>query len=249
VLAGDKRRELCIKHFPHKKRAQGKPGARCTRSLACGLKKHTSAVTTGSPEIPGLPCAMVLTVSFALSSVTGLSCHRRMRNTFRTLDASVGASGPHDFAVRGSAARQRVATCVHCIPHPTFVTTRTPLLSRRDGASRKFDLPDGESEIFFAKGLDNQNSQIAKLPVGQITSTSKSSLPAIFDETHPQFPQLSVSVYRFGAGLPVVQGAHAGVFNPVHITVNLIEATNRSPHLRCIDATTQSATFRGQKWR
>jgi hypothetical protein len=27
----------------------------------------------------GLPCAMVLTVSFALSSVTGLSCHRRLR--------------------------------------------------------------------------------------------------------------------------------------------------------------------------
>jgi hypothetical protein len=37
-------------------------------------------------------------------------------------------------------------------------------------ASRKFDLPDGESEIFFAKRLDNQNSQIAKLPVGQITA-------------------------------------------------------------------------------
>jgi hypothetical protein len=30
-------------------RAQGKPGARCTRSLACELKKHASKVTTGSP--------------------------------------------------------------------------------------------------------------------------------------------------------------------------------------------------------
>src|ERR1700676_5460736 len=85
--------------------------------------KHTSVVTTGSPVSPGLPCAMVLTVSFVLSPVTGLSCHRRLRNTFRRLDASVGASGPHDFAVRISAARQRVATCVHRIPHPTFVTT------------------------------------------------------------------------------------------------------------------------------
>jgi hypothetical protein len=27
----------------------------------------------------------------------------------------------------------------------------------RDGASRKFDLPDGESEIFFDKGLDRAN--------------------------------------------------------------------------------------------
>jgi hypothetical protein len=32
---------------------------------------------TGSP---GIPCAMVLTVSFALSPVTGLVCHRRLRN-------------------------------------------------------------------------------------------------------------------------------------------------------------------------
>jgi hypothetical protein len=37
---------------------------------------------------------------FVLSPVTGLFCHRRLRNHFRKLDASVGASGPHDFAVR-----------------------------------------------------------------------------------------------------------------------------------------------------
>jgi len=29
-------------------------------------------VATGSPETPGLPCAMVLTASFALSPVIGL---------------------------------------------------------------------------------------------------------------------------------------------------------------------------------
>jgi hypothetical protein len=46
---------------------------------------------------------MVLTAYIALSPVTGLSCHRRLRNRFRRLDASVGASGPHDFAVRESA--------------------------------------------------------------------------------------------------------------------------------------------------
>src|SRR6202035_2452423 len=98
-------------------RAQGKPGAQCTRSLACELKKHTSIVTTGSPEIPGLPCAMVLTVSFVLSPVTGLSCHRRLRNSFRRLDASVGASGPHDFAVRGSTSFVADIAHVHRIPH------------------------------------------------------------------------------------------------------------------------------------
>src|ERR1700737_4766074 len=53
---------------------------------------------------------MVLTAYFALSPVTGLFCHRRQRIWRITarlgecvsakLDASVGASGPHDFAVR-----------------------------------------------------------------------------------------------------------------------------------------------------
>jgi hypothetical protein len=92
------------------------------------MKKHTSVVTTGSPEKPGLPCAMVLTVSFALSPVTGLVCHRRKRNAqaLSLLDASVGASGPHDFAVRKSAVRPRTECAhrfrVHRIPSPTFVT-------------------------------------------------------------------------------------------------------------------------------
>jgi len=61
---------------------------------------------------------MVLTVSFVLSPVTGLFCHRRLRtnvlsapgwadSNIRELDASVGASGPHDFAVRSNIVRQR----------------------------------------------------------------------------------------------------------------------------------------------
>ena len=76
------------------------PGARCARSLACENNKahelshhRFTGITRHS-----LPCAMVLTVSFVLSSVTGLFCHRRSRKTSRDLDASVWASGPHDFA-------------------------------------------------------------------------------------------------------------------------------------------------------
>jgi hypothetical protein len=36
-------------------RAWGMPGAQCTRSLACKMKKHTSVVTTGPPELPDIP--------------------------------------------------------------------------------------------------------------------------------------------------------------------------------------------------
>src|ERR1700737_2886185 len=97
------------------------PGACRTHSLACKSKKTHELVTTGTTPSTGIPCAMVLTVSFVLSPVTGLFCHRRLRNSFRKLDASVGASGPHDFAVRFGVTRQRHRR-VHRIPHPTSVT-------------------------------------------------------------------------------------------------------------------------------
>jgi hypothetical protein len=48
------------------------PGVFRTHSLVCENKKHTSKVTTGTPNIPAFPARMVLTVSFALSLETGL---------------------------------------------------------------------------------------------------------------------------------------------------------------------------------
>ena len=53
------------------------PGAWRAAALCAKIKKHTSIVTTVTPETPGIPRAMVLTVSFVLSPVTGLVCHRR----------------------------------------------------------------------------------------------------------------------------------------------------------------------------
>jgi hypothetical protein len=65
-------------------RAWGTPGANRTRSLAWENKNHTSVVTARYSRIhPAFPHAMVLTVSFALSSVTGLSCHRRLADIWR----------------------------------------------------------------------------------------------------------------------------------------------------------------------
>src|SRR5213076_1333297 len=78
-------------------------------------KKHTSIVTTVTPETPGIPRAMVLTVSFVLFPVTGLSCHRHFALAAK-LDASVGASEPHDFAVR--EARAFVFRAASRPPHP-----------------------------------------------------------------------------------------------------------------------------------
>src|SRR6267154_5554229 len=74
------------------------PGARRARSRAWWVVS-TRVSHHGHAGSPGIPRAMVLTVSFALSPVTGLVCHRHRRSYLRRLDASVGASGPHDFAV------------------------------------------------------------------------------------------------------------------------------------------------------
>ncbi len=42
------------------------PDARCTRSLACEMEKHTSVVTTGSPEQTDIPCTVVYGLCRAL---------------------------------------------------------------------------------------------------------------------------------------------------------------------------------------
>ena len=89
------------------------PDAWCVRSRAWWVV-NTRVSHHGHTETSGIPRAMVLTVSFGLSPVTGLCCHRRQRGVsgplgltspFRKLDASVEASGPHDFAVRCRAVR------------------------------------------------------------------------------------------------------------------------------------------------
>jgi hypothetical protein len=79
------------------------PGARCTRSLACELKKHTSVVTTVTPEITRHSPRNGFTAYFALSPAIGLVCHRHLARLLARLDAGVEASEPHDFAVRKSA--------------------------------------------------------------------------------------------------------------------------------------------------
>ena len=90
------------------KRAQGRPDARCTRGLVCKMHKKNAHEHTGSAEAIRPSLRSGFTAYIALSSVTGLSCHRRPQEAFASheLDTSVGVSGPHDFVVRVSHARQ-----------------------------------------------------------------------------------------------------------------------------------------------
>src|SRR5260370_681534 len=68
-------------------------------------QKKQAAVTTGQAGSTGTPCAMVLQLIRDLPGVPGLIAPSPLRGSPSRLDASVGASGPRDFAVRLDALR------------------------------------------------------------------------------------------------------------------------------------------------
>ena len=70
--------ELCMNLSPYRGRGERRmPVAPAASCALCIGKKHTSKRVHRNH--PAFPHAMVLTVSFALSPVTGLFCHRRPR--------------------------------------------------------------------------------------------------------------------------------------------------------------------------
>src|SRR5258708_26289810 len=110
------------------------PGARCTRSLACEIKKHTSVVTTVTPERPGIPRAMVLRLTSRSPRRPGLF-DTVARASYRRLDASIGASERHDLALRQQAPLVSRAANVHRIPPPVRDSCQPLLLSDAPAAS------------------------------------------------------------------------------------------------------------------
>src|ERR1700733_14945890 len=100
---------------------------------------------------------MVLAAYFALSLVTGLSCHHRPQEACkklasRGLDASVGASGPHDFAVR-KIALSSAAPLASIASMPNVRDDReTPLSVGRDGERYGGDLGQKGTKIFLQRG-------------------------------------------------------------------------------------------------
>ena len=96
-----------ISHLSNQ-RAQGRPGARCTRGLACGLHKtKCTRAYRFSGEHPAFPAQWLYGLYRGLPGERAF-CHRHPRAALapRELDATTATSGPHDFAVRASCARQ-----------------------------------------------------------------------------------------------------------------------------------------------
>ena len=93
-------------------------------------RKHTRSSPQVRRTTPAFPARMVLTASFVLSPVIGLSCHRPRRDAkhHRQVDASVEASGPHDLAVHLTRVRLFAPEASTASPPNVRDDRETPLL-------------------------------------------------------------------------------------------------------------------------
>jgi hypothetical protein len=180
------------------------PAAPAASCALCIGRTHTSNNEyTGTP---GIPARNGFTAYVALSPVTGLFCHRRLRISglsapgradlpSRELDASVGASGPHDFAVRSNISRQRAVDrsqvpknppcdpiarkTLPRPPHPVpYVRDdrETPLCVGRDSETHRDVSTCHGSEIFLQRGLD---TPVNKPPDGQISGLQREQISLV----------------------------------------------------------------------
>jgi hypothetical protein len=152
---------------------------------------------------------MVLTAYFALSPVTGLFCHRRQRDAkhHRQLDASVGASGPHDFAVRKSAPSSAAPLASIASRSNVRDDRDTPLCVGRDGERCRSDLGEKNTRIFLQEGLD---TDLLICPVGHSDLNESFMLPGIKQRTRGcpfnQIGQTIDTLARLGSVTTVSSG-------------------------------------------
>ena len=134
------------------------PGARCARSRACSVVNtrvshhgHTGN-TRHSPRngFNGFLRALPGDRAFLPPSQVTMRKHRHQ------VDASVEASGSHDFAVR-QRHRSSFGAFASIASRPTFVTMANAPLSSEMARGLNDDLPDELSEIFLQRGLDRAN--------------------------------------------------------------------------------------------
>jgi hypothetical protein len=107
---------------------------------------------TGSAEAIRHSLRNGFTVYSALSPVIGFLA-TVIGGTYRQLDASTEASGPHVFAVRFRAVRQKRIRVHRSLSHVRD-DGRRPSWRNRMAIDVPLICPAGESEIFLIPGLD-----------------------------------------------------------------------------------------------
>ncbi len=114
-------------------------------------KKHGGRTTGSTGITPAFP-AQWFSAYFALSPVTGLSCHRRSRKS--PCENLTPASGRQDHTTSPSAGAALVArsTPVHRIPPQRCDDRDPPLIRRETPGFKPVICPTAKAEYFCARG-------------------------------------------------------------------------------------------------
>src|SRR6266702_1729270 len=148
VLATQCARALHLFFALENQRAQGMPDARCTRGLACNVHKEVRTRAYRAAESIRHSLRNGFTAYNALSPVIGsFATVIPEKLASQELDASTEASGPHDFAVRFRAVRQKH---IHVHRNPSLVRDDGRRPSSRDGMAIDVPLicPPGKAKYF-----------------------------------------------------------------------------------------------------
>jgi hypothetical protein len=163
--------ELLEMNHPQIKRGRRECRMRVAPEAACAAKS-TRVSNQGYTATAGIPCTMVLTVSFVLLGDHCLvaTVARKTRERLHDLSACIGAPGPHDFAVRTNAARRAMNALGDVRPSHPLPNVRDdrepPLLWA--GTSETVSLIWGkrEAEYFCAKGWTGFRARRLFCPTG-----------------------------------------------------------------------------------
>ena len=139
---------------PLRNRGRREDRVRAAPAVPCAIcAKKTAHEHTGQRRASGLPCAMALRLISCSPRRTALLPPSPARGfASRELDASTAASGPHDFAVRSSCARQSQLSRP---PHPTpRRDDRQRPSSGETGGVMRLICVDERKQIFLIPGLD-----------------------------------------------------------------------------------------------
>ena len=152
-----------------KQRAQGRPGARCTRGLVCMGSRKCAHEHTGSAGASRPSLRNGFTAYNVISPAGRARCHRRRRNCFHQLDASLGRQD-HTSLPYALMPFAKGTISVHRDPPHDRGDHDTPLWSGRDGVSCSADF-DSDKQKYFRFGQIFRLTRFPKigtdaLPVG-----------------------------------------------------------------------------------
>jgi hypothetical protein len=131
------------------KKGAGNAGCPLHPQPVCKGSEHT-VITTVAPGSPGIPAHSGFNGFLRALPGDRLSCHRRRCDAkhHHQLDASVEASGPHDFVVRKINALVSSTARVHRIPPRVRDDRDTPLRVGRDHNDRPVIWVGSKSNYF-----------------------------------------------------------------------------------------------------